>query len=292
MKYTITLLKIVSCVVFLTISVTVGAQGKKAGKNKLFLKAGQKFQTDNTVKTVTSMEMMGQQMEIKADVTVNRQLDIKEKKESMYNIVSTIKRMVTTADMMGQSMSYDSDKTEDTASEMGKIFRDKINVPADLEMNDEGKITPLPKQDNKTEDASGMSSMMASLGAGADETILTDDVFHLMPVKIKTGTTWSDSIIAEGLKTYRDYTVKSVQGNEATVTISGKQLMDKKMDNQGMEMTLVMENKITGEMLVDAKSGVIKQRTLTSEGTGNMEMMGQQVPMTTKVETTSVTKSL
>jgi hypothetical protein len=293
MKYTTTLLKIASCAFFLTATVTVAAQDKKAPLNKLSLKAGQKFQTDNVVKTVTNMEMMGQQMEIKAEVTVNRQLDIKGKKDNMYNVASTVTRMITTADMMGQNMSYDSDKKEDTAGEMGKMFREKINVPTELEMNDEGKITPLKKQDNKAaDDASGISAMMTSLGAGTDETILTDDVFHVMPGKIKTGDTWSDSIITEGLKTYRDYTIKSIQGNEATITISGKQLMDKKMENQGMEMTLVMESKLTGEMLVDTKSGVVKQRTLSSDGTGNMEMMGQELPITTKVDTTSTTKSL
>lgn len=293
MKYTTTLLKIVSFAFILTATTTVAAQGnKKTVQNKLSLNPGQKFQTDNTVKTVTSMEMMGQQMEIKAEVVVNRQLDIKNRKDNMYNITSTVTRMITTADMMGQTMSYDSDKKEDTAGEMGKIFREKINVPMDLEMNDEGRITPLKKEEKKTADASDMSAMMTSLGAGADETILTDDVFHILPGKIKTGDTWSDSIIAEGLKTYRDYTVKSVQGNEATITIAGKQLMDKKMENQGMEITLVMESKLTGEMLVDDKTGVIKQRTLTSDGSGNMEMMGQQVPMTTRVETTSATKSL
>ncbi len=291
MKYT-TLLKIASFALFVTATTTVAAQGKKAALNKLSLKAGQKFQTDNTVKTVTNMEMMGQQMEIKADVTVSRQLDIKNKKDNMYNVASTITKMATTADMMGQSMSYDSEKKEDTASEMGKALKDKINVPMDLEMNDEGKITPLKKEEKKTDDAGGIAAMMNSMGAGADETVLTDDVFHVVPGKIKTGDTWSDSIIAEGIKTYRDYSVKSVQGNEVTITISGKQLMDKKMENQGMEMTLVMESKLTGEMLVDSKSGVVKQRTLTSDGTGNMEMMGQQVPMTTKVETTSATKSL
>lgn len=292
MKYTTTLLKIVSIALFLTVTTTVAAQDKKAELNKLSLKPGQKFQTDNTVKTVTNMEMMGQQMEIKAEVTVNRQLDIKNKKENMYNVASTITKMTATSDMMGQSMSYDSDKKEDSASEMSKLLKDKINVPMDLEMNDEGKVTPLKKEDNKTGDASGMATMMESIGAGADEALLTDDIFHATPQNVKTGDTWSDSIIGEGSKTYRDYTVKSVQGNDATVTISGKQLLDKKMQNQGMEMTLTMESKLTGEMLVDSKTGVIKQRTLTSEGTGNMEMMGQQVPMTTKVETTSATKSL
>jgi hypothetical protein len=64
------------------------------------------------------------------------------------------------------------------------------------------------------------------------------------------------------------------------------------MENQGMEMNLVMESKVTGEMTVDTNTNVIKQRTITVDGAGNIEMMGQQVPMTTKVETISSTKGL
>ncbi len=256
-------------------------------------KAGQKFQTDNVMKTVTKMEMMGQEMDMKTDVTIVRQFDIKEKKGNIYNVSSTITKMATTADMMGQNISYDSDKKEDTANEMAKALKDKINVATAMEMNEEGKINPLKKDKSKADtDASGVTAMLENLGAGADETMLTDDMFALTPKNIKAGDAWSDSIIADGLKTYRDYIVKSVLGNDAVITISGKQLMDKKVEANGMEMTVVMENRIAGEMSVDASIGLIKQRMLTIEGSGNIEMMGQQVPMATKVEAASSTKSL
>jgi hypothetical protein len=53
-----------------------------------------------------------------------------------------------------------------------------------------------------------------------------------------------------------------------------------------------MESKITGEVVVDVKNNVVKQKSMTIEGTGNMDMMGQAVPITVKVEATSTTKSL
>lgn len=293
MKHTKTLFRALGFATALMTTVAAGAQGKTTETNLLDFKPGQKFQTDNTVKSTTSMEMMGQQMDIKADVTVVRLLEIKDKKDKLYNIASTITKMATEMDMMGQSVTYDSDKKEDANSEMGKMLKEKINVPASHEMSEDGKIIPAKKDVTKTgDDAAGMASMMKSMGLGDDDAILTDDVFIAAPKNITTGSVWSDSIIAEGQKTYRDYSVKSVQGNEAMVTIGGKLLTDKKMENQGMEMNLVMESKITGEMTMDITTGVIKQRTITVEGNGNIEMMGQQVPMSTKVETTSATKNL
>lgn len=287
------LFKSLGFVSLLLFSVAAAAQSSKKKTAKLDFKPGQKFQTDNTIKTTTSMEMMGQQMDIKADITIVRQLEIKDKKDKRYTITSTITRMATDMDMMGQTINYDSDNKEDTSNEMGKILSEKINVPATIEMGEDGKVIPGKKEAAKeSADAGGMAAMMKNMGIADDDAILTDDMFIPVPKKIKAGDTWSDSIIVEGQKTYRDYTVKSIQNKDAVVSIGGKLLTDKKMENQGMEMTLVMESTITGELTLDTTTGVIKQRTLTVDGSGNIDMMGQQVPMTTKVETTSVTKNL
>jgi hypothetical protein len=289
MKKTKALLKIIYCALAFSVTITAAAQNKKQEKNKLSVLPGQKFQIDNSVKTVSSMEMMGQQMDMSADISAVRLFEVKGKAESNYKVSSTITRLVTSANAMGQAMSYDSDKKDDTASEMSKMLKDKVNVPVEMEMNDEGKVIPA-KKDTAAKDKQGMEAVMG--GMGADETAIADGLFLLIPQNLKVGDTWSDSVITDGLKTYRDYTVKSLQGDDATLTLSGKQIMNKVIENMGMEMTMTMESKLTGELLVDTKSYVIKQNSLIADGTGSMDVMGQSVPMTTKVETTSTAKSL
>lgn len=291
MKQTKTLAKIIACTLAFALAFTSPVQSQKTEKSKLSLNPGQKFQTENKARTVTSMEMMGQQMDVTADVSATLNFDIKTKKENTYTVDLTMTKMSLVADMMGQSMNYDSEKKEDSASEIGKSLKDKLNVPQEMEMNEDGKVTVTKKAADK-KDESGMGAMMKNFGAGADESAIADNMFLLMPKNLKVGDAWSDSLIADGMKTYRDYTVKSLQGNDATLTLSGKQTINKVMDNQGMEMTLAMEAKLSGEMIVDVASSVIKQKTLLSDGTGSMDMMGQSVPMTTKVETTASTKSL
>ncbi|MES2850622.1 MAG: DUF6263 family protein [Bacteroidota bacterium] len=289
MNHKRSLVKIIFCSLAFSVTITATAQNKNEEKNKLSVNPGQKFQVDNTVKTVSSMEMMGQQMDMSADIIAVRLFEVKDKKESNYKVASTITKLIASANAMGQAMSYDSEKKEDTASELSKALKDKINVPVEMEMNDEGKVVSA-KKDTAANNKQGMGDMLGSIGA--DETAITDDLFLLVPKNIKVGDTWSDSVITDGLKTYRDYTVKSLQGNDATLTLSGKQVMNKIMENMGMEMTMTMDSKLTGEIVVDTKSSIIKQRSLTADGTGSMDVMGQSVPMTTKVETTSTAKSL
>lgn len=290
MKYTKSLLQTVFFAALLLTGTIAGAQSKKTEIKKLDLKPGQKFQTDNTLKTTSSMEMMGQQMDINGTVTVIRLLEVKDKKEKAYDIACSITKMAANIDALGQ---YDSDKKDDTASALAKLLKDQINNPVTIEMSDEGKVIPHKKDDTKAGDnADGLAAMMKSLGAGGDESMLIDDVFIAIPKKLKANDTWSDSTIAEGQKTYKDYTVKSIQGDEAVITIGGKVLTNRKTENQGMEMTVTMDSKLTGEMTIDINTGLIKQRSLVTEGSGNLEMMGGEMPMTSKMEATSITKGL
>lgn len=284
MKQTTTNAKLIGCLLALSLSISSIAQ-----KTKLSLAEGQKFETQNTVKTTSSMEMMGQQMDINANVTSSRVFEIKAKKENNFGAALTITKIAMTADVMGQALSYDSEKPEDKDSDIGKGFKGKLNTPVEMDINEEGKISNL-KKDEKNEAASGADEMLKSFGAAADESAIADDMFVLLPQNCKAGDTWSDSLIADGIKTYRDYSVKAIQGNEVSITISGKQNIEKKMNNNGMDMTLIMENKITGDAVVNSATNVAKQKNMVFEGTGNMEVMGQQVPMTTKVETISSTK--
>ena len=67
---------------------------------------------------------------------------------------------------------------------------------------------------------------------------------------------------------------------------------NKPVEAQGMEMNISMETKISGEATIEVSTGIVKQNTFTMEGTGNMEMMGQSVPMTLKVTGVTAIKSL
>ena len=51
----------------------------------------------------------------------------------------------------------------------------------------------------------------------------------------------------------------------------------------GMQVDVNIKNKTTGTITLDKKSGLLKQRTVDSEGTGTMEVMGQSIPMKSKI---------
>ncbi len=257
---------------------------------KINLSAGSKYKVENVMKSTNTMEMMGQSMEITADVNLHSQVDVAEKTAEGYKLVTKVTRMVTAANMMGQTVNYDSDKPEDRESEIGKLMSDKINQPSNATLTPEGKVT-VQKSDNASA-AAAANPMMAMMGGGEDETNGLGDLFLPLPENCKAGDSWMDSIISNGTKTYRNFTVKSVNGTDALISFTGTQSISKTVENQGMEANVNLENKMNGEITSDTGTGLIRQRTLTMEGTGSTEVMGQSIPMNTKVTVQSSVTAL
>lgn len=294
-----TLLAVAFCaVVFSNCSKHTGKQ--LAAGNNLPVKRGlslnkdQKIQINNTVKTVNTMEMMGQSMDVTADIIMTRLLEVKDKKENSYNITSTITKMNFNSSMMGQNMSYDSDKKEDGESELGKVLKEQVNVPKDMELDNDGRMINVQKDTTKkaTDEGNPMMAMIEKMGAAQDESNGANDAFMVLAPGVKTSDTWSDSSTADGFKVYRNYLVKEIKGNEATIVLTGTQAITNNIDNGGMQVNITLDSKLSGEILVDITTGIVKQRTLTMEGAGNADVMGQSIPMVTKVTTTSAIKSL
>ena len=259
-----------------------------AGFRKISLQPGTQFKVEHSMNSSSNMEMMGQSMDIKADMRLFSKVDVTAKNAGTYKLSTTITRMVTSADMMGQAMEYDSDKPGDNETDLGKMLKDKINQPAEADLTEDGRVTLLKKDSS----GGGLNPLSSMMGGAEDETNGLGDVFMLIPLEAKAGDSWSDSLINGGTKTYRTYSIKSVSGDEAVITISGTQAINRTVENQGMEVTIELNNKLSGETTVSTTTGLIRQRSLTMEGTGTTGVMGQSIPMTTKVTTQSTLSPL
>lgn len=260
--------------------------------NKLVLTKGQKLEVSNEVKSKITMEMMGQSMEIISNVSMLQAIDVNEKSDSGYAVSATIKKMKMEGSAMGQNMNYDSEKKEDQDSEIGKNFKNKINAIVESQINENGKTTSVKKSATAAEgtDAGNPMAMMQNMGGGNNEDAGAGAAFMVLPAGKKVNDSWSDSSNADGIKVNRTYTVKDVKGSETTVLLKGTQSINKNIENQGMEVNVLMETKLSGEITVDTLTGVVKQKTITVEGTGTSEVMGQSIPITSVSTTTTIVK--
>ena len=260
----------------------------------LVLAKGQKYLVENKFNAVTSQEMAGQSMESKAAIFTSNNFEVSDIKDDNYNLISTITKITAVLSAMGQDMSFDSDKKEDMDGEMGNGMKDIINQPKNVVVDKKGNIVVTESDTLKKDSSTAMMSMMLGqfMGDPEETGYGLKDAFIIIPSKVKPGFSWTDSSSVKGVKKTTTYTVKEIKGNEATIDISGTVNMDTNTQMGGMDVTNKSNGIMTGEEIVDVKTGILKQKTTNLESSGSVRAMGMDIPMKTKFTAISTVKNI
>lgn len=281
----------------ITISCSHKITGKATGaapvaaetKPSVNLSKGQKFVVENKITTTSTSEMQGQSMETNASVTSVYNIEVNDIKDENYNMTNKLAAIKLNITTMGQTVNFDSDKKEDMNGEMRNSLKDFINHPNAVVMDKSGNVIIAAKTDStkKDEAASPTQMMLKQMGDPEQQGYGAKLAFIPVSKTLKTGASWKDSTSADGVIKVTNYLVKEINGNNATLSVSGTETRDTKMEMQGMEINTKTNGKFSGEETVDITTGVILQNNSTMDASGNISVMGQDIP--TKVKATSVT---
>ncbi len=271
---------------FLTFSQNSAVKPINAGK--IQLKEGQKI---IAVSTSVSEADMGMGMQMTSNSSTENSLEVKSSTEKDYTVTSTLTKLKLDFNMAGQATSYDSEKNPNPTSDMEKSLAEKLNKPVDVILdNTTGNATLKEKPQKKEEDDSNpMAGLLSAFGSGSDNAIVSE-AFELIPSGKKVGDTWADSTKEKDMTTVRTYTLKSVSGNDAVILLEAVITASNKLDFQGMEFEFKSTTKSTSEITADVTTGQVKTKNTKSDIVGNIQVMGQEMPVTAKVTTTSTYK--
>ncbi|MEO6949343.1 MAG: DUF6263 family protein [Ginsengibacter sp.] len=257
-------------------------------QNTLNLQKGQKYAVENKVTTVSSTEVQGQSMETNVNATTTYNVEVSDVTPTNISLNNTISRMVMNMSMMGQEMNFDSDKKEDLNGQMGSTFKDYIMKTMVVNLDKSGKVIPAKKEDAKEE----TNPVLKSLGDFETQGFGAQLAFQALPAGLKVGSSWTSDLNTSSTKNTTKYTVTSIAGDLATLAIDGKMSAEMEMEQQGMQMTTKTKGTITGSQVVNMKTGVIQSNTTTVNADGNVEVMGQDLPVTTKTTSTTTVKAI
>ncbi len=265
--------------------------------NKLTFQKGQKLEMTSKVNTLISMEMMGQAMESKIDATVTRLFDVEDVTNNSATIEHKVRRiqMNFEAPMQGVQ-TFDSDNEKDMKGDGGKVMEKALKNKYSMTVDAGGKITAVKADDNnpnntpKKEDADMMSTALAQFAAGFDlpKTGDTSEFMILPPKELAKGESWTDS--SKNIKTV--YTLADVTDADIIVNYTEEASTSRIQEAMGQEITMNSKDKTTGKIILDKKSGLLKEKTATTNSEGNMEMAGQTMPMNTKTTKTITVKAI
>lgn len=259
-----------------------------AGNAQLIqLKKGQKINISNNI---TSEIDFGMGMMKNSSVS-GSVLEIQDWDQKKIDAVYTLARFKTSADMMGQQQEYDSEKQADADNELGKALSEKVGKETKMAIDKfTGKaISQNAEKTTGTEDENDpMSGLTEILGSGDTESAIAESAFFILPAGKKAGDSWTDSInVKNEMKGFKTYTLKSLSDNEAVIAIFSKIDGKQNIEMQGMQMDLSINARTEGEVVLNPKTSLVKKSSRVADVTGNMELMGQSMPLTAKMTETA-----
>jgi Family of unknown function (DUF6263) len=256
--------------------------------DKIKLSNGQKITIETTIDIQANLAMgMGLTSN---SATVNA-LEVKNSNAQNYVISNTLTKLkMTSTNTMGQpGGNYDSENKAGNDEQMAKIFEDKINKPVDVTLDNTTGLAAVAakkkekKVDTDGEDANPMADMMKMFSDNGSDDAVVSGAFVVIPKGKSIGDSWADTTMDKDMKAIRTYTLKSISGNEAVIQSNAVLNAVNKLDFQGMELTIKTETKTTGEIVTDISTGLVKKKNSVADITGNIPIMGQDMPISAKV---------
>jgi len=250
------------------------------GQYSINVLVGKKIHSvNNSISTITQTAM-GQEIEIKSDVTITMDANIIQ---STPDIILSIKigRVRLKSEAMGNINEFDSDKSEDKSGPLGQLLSSVFNNSIDIGMTNTGKV-------NKAIKSSDPALETAKSTLGNFDEFVTEMIFPVK-VDIKPGDSWIDDNTSDvDNKKVTEYKVVSSDNGEATLTFKGTSVVKANKSVQGMDAVVTSSSSFSGEMIVDIKSGVLKTKKTIIEQKGTTEVMGQSIPFSSTQITSTV----
>ena len=95
--------------------------------------------------------------------------------------------------------------------------------------------------------------------------------FKVLPAtEVGVGDAWTNTIDRNGTKIEEAYSIAEINENIITLNYLSNSNSTTVQENMGMEVTITMKNKSEGKIKVDRKSGILKEKTITTTATGTV----------------------
>src|SRR5262249_40853382 len=98
----------------------------------------------------------------------------------------------------------------------------------------------------------------------------------------KKGETWIAKADTDEGKSNTTYTLTDITDSTIVIDFNGTSSTVSKAEMMGLETVTTMNNKFIGKIILDRATYIIRQKTVTTESTGNTEAMGSSMPVTSK----------
>ena len=244
------------------------------------------------LQSTIAQEAMGQSIDFKVNGTATHRYKVTNTTTDNSTLHHSMKRISYLFDGMGQKQAFDSDKPKDLAGQFGKPIKELLGKTYDMVIDPTGKVMMVVPEQIETSNSDQRMAMIMNFMNDLVSSVQPPQknkasFFKILPAKeIEVGYTWTESENNESGKLTNNYKLASINDSTIIVEFTGTSNSTTKGEMMGMETSTTMNNKTIGNIILDRKTGIMRQKTSTTDSNGSTEIMGTTLPVTSK--TTSV----
>ena len=271
--FKLTPMRLLASLVLMLLSFFAQAQ-KVAGK--IVFQPGQVLTVNMKSSTTNLVSAMGQELEMKTEVLADHQFKVTNTTDENHTLSHEINRVRFNSDGMGNTMSFDSQSEKDLNGQLGAPVKDLLSKKYNLVIDASGNTLMAMNEGASTGKAGAEAGMLAQFVSGLTELTQAPkqgeaSFFKVLPAtEVGVGDAWTNTIDRNGTKIEEAYSIAEINENFITLNYLSNSNSTTVQENMGMEVTITMKNKSEGKIKVDRKSGILKEKIITTTATGTV----------------------
>jgi len=257
---------------------------------KVKLQQAQQIEITLETKTTIAQQAMGQSIDFNVDAGSLHQYNVTNTTEDNHSLRHTVKRISFKFDGMGQKQAFNSDNPKDLNGQMGKPVKEMLDKKYDMIIDPYGKVKLAMPESFPNKEADSRMAIISSMMKEVVEVVQPpkagkSSFFRVIPEKeggVKVGESWTESGATLTDKYETTYVLTAVTDSTVLVDFTGTANTVTKAEMMGSETTTTLSHKLSGKIILDKTTMIIKEKTTTTESTGTTESTFGNLPLTSK----------
>ncbi len=255
---------------------------------KLVFVKGETIGITMEVKSTIAQQAMGQTIDFTIDASSNHSYKVTNTTYENITLNHRVQHIGFAFDGMGQKMKFDSGKEKDINGQFGKPVKELLEKKYDIIIDSTGNtLMAIPETIQLKE---GDSRMAIIFNLIKDVTAIVQppkkgsaSFFKLLPSSgAAKGSTWTETNDANPEKDFTNYTLADITDSTFVIDFTASSVTVTTAEMMGNTTTTTLNNKSTGKIIADKLTGILIEKTITTESTGNTEVSFGTLPVTSK----------
>lgn len=240
------------------------------------------------IKQVVAQEAMGQAIDFHTNGSAVHFYKVSNSTDDNATLHHKVNRLKFDFDGMGQKRTFDSDNTKDMNGQFSKPIKDVLSKEFDLIVDRNGKTLLVRPEKVALEQPDPRFAIIANMLKDLVSVIYPpqkggSSFFSVLPAEgAAVGESWQETFKTENESGITTYKLSAVTDTTIAVDFKTVSSSTTTAEMMGMQTNTTMKSNITGQIIIDKASGIIRQKTSNIEANGATEAMGTSMPINAK----------